>query len=113
MFGQIVVDISGAGAIKYVHNARWQRAGVDKILRRDKRITFFPLAHFGHHGSVAGVADTAVNRDKAFVLAVSCRLLGKCHSRQFEQGHVCKRRLILVLTNRAVTKEANDGLTVC
>ena len=75
MFGQIVVDISGAGAIEHVHSARWQRAGVDEIPGRDKRITFFSLTHFGHHGFVAGVADAAVNRDKAFVLAVGGRLL--------------------------------------
>ena len=56
-----------------------QHAEVDKILRRDKRITFIPLAHFSHYRFMTRVTDPPVDGDKALVLAIRGRLLGESH----------------------------------
>ena len=80
----IFVDVMGTGAVKHMHAARRQGLRVGKILCCNKCITFFPGAHFSHDRFMAVIADTAINRHKALVLAVRDGLLRERYGRQFE-----------------------------
>ena len=60
---------------------------------------------------MAGVTDTPVDRSEALVLTVGGCLLGQPDGRQFEQRHIGKWCLILVLADRAMAEESDDGLT--